>query len=248
MFRRVFNTIVEQCISESLVKGEGFAIDASLIRADASRQRASDRPIDWGSQETQNLAVKEYLAALDEQSDLNRPQKSVSLTDPMSQWSGAKGPAEFYYSTNYLIDVENNIVIDVEASPSTLKLEVATTRTMINRVEENHGLLSERLMGDTAYGAAANLDYLVNEKDIEPHIPVWDKSKRNDGTLSVSDFKWDETTNEYRCPQDKPLRHRWRNYKPDESGITKSNTMAYRSRQSDCKDCPLKVNAERTTG
>ena len=54
-------------------------------------------------------------------------------------------------------------------------------------------------MGDMAYGAAKNLGYLVEEKDIEPHIPVWDKSQRKDGTLSVSDFQWSEEADEYRC-------------------------------------------------
>ena len=93
----------------------------------------------------------------------------------MAPWSGAKGPAEFYYSTNYMIDIENNIILDVAASPSTNKLEVATTKTMIERIESNYGISPKRLMGNTAYGSAVNLGFLVEEKSIEPHVPVWDK-------------------------------------------------------------------------
>ena len=116
----------------------------------------------------------------------------------MSQWSSAKGPAQFYYSTNYLIDVETSVILDVEATPSTLSLEAGTTKTMVERVEKNHGLLPQRLMGDTAYGTAENLGYLVNEKAIEPHVPVWEKSNRTDKTFSISEFRWDGKANEYR--------------------------------------------------
>lgn len=121
-----------------------------------SRQRAEHSPVDWTPAKTESRAVQEYLAELDQNATLQRTQKSVSLTDSMAQWSGAKGPAEFYYSTNYMIDIENNIMLDVEASPSTHRLEVQTTRTMIDRIELNHGISPERLMGDKAYGAADN--------------------------------------------------------------------------------------------
>lgn len=155
LLRMVFDTVVRRCIEEELVKGEGFAIDASFIRADVSRQRAEHSPVDWTPAKTESRAVREYLDVLNQSTELNRPQKSVSLTDPMAQWSGAnKGPAEFYYSTNYMIDVENNIIMDAEASPSTHRLEFQTTRTMIERIEANHSIIPKRLMGDTAYGAA----------------------------------------------------------------------------------------------
>ena len=59
---------------------------------------------------------------------------------------------------------------------------------MIDRTEERFGLKPERLAGDTAYGSAPTLNWLVNEKGIAPHIPVIDKSKREDGTFSREDF------------------------------------------------------------
>jgi len=240
LLRMVFDTVVKRCIEEELVKGEGFAIDASFIRADVSRQRAESSPVDWTPARTESRAVREYLAELDHNTTLNRPQKSISLTDPMAQWSGAKGPAEFYYSTNYMIDIENNIILDVEASPSTHRLEVKTTRTMIERIESNHEISPKRLMGDTAYGAAENLGYLVDEKNIEPHVPVWDKTKRKDNTLSSGDFTWKSVDDEYQCPKGKPLRRRSRQYKHIKTVITKDNTIIYRSKVADCKDCPLK--------
>lgn len=240
LLRMVFDTVVKRCIEEGMVKGEGFAIDASFVRADVSRQRAERSPVDWTPSKVQTRAVKEYLEVLEQEATLNRPQKRVSLTDPMAQWSGAKGPAEFYYSTNYLIDVEDNIIMDVQASPSTNKLEVATTRTMIDRVETTHAIRPKRLMGDTAYGAAENLGFLVEEKQIAPHIPVWDKSQRKDNTFPVSDFQWDGEADQYVCPAAKALRRNRRQFKKPRVGITKDNTIIYRTSEADCKRCPFK--------
>lgn len=242
LFRFVFDGVVQRCMNEGLVKGEGFAIDASFVKADVSRQRAVDNDASsgWEPSTVESRAVREYVEALDEQPDLRRRQKSVSLTDPMAQWTAAKGPAIFSYSTNYIIDVENSIIMDVEASPSTNALEVKTTQTMIDRIELTHGIKPKRLLGDTAYGAAENLGYLVNEKDIEPHVPVMDKTKRKDGTFSSSDFLWDEKNDEYRCPADKTLKRNWRNFKVPRLGVTKEKTIIYRAVQADCELCPLK--------
>jgi hypothetical protein len=77
---------------------------------------------------------------------------------------------------------------------------------MLERVEERFDLKPARLIGDTAYGAAPMLGWLVDEKQIAPHIPVWDRTQRDDETLSSSDFQWDESADEYRCPLRKKRR------------------------------------------
>ena len=240
LLRYVFNTVVARCVEEGLVGGEGFAINASLVRADANKQRREDSPVDWTPSKVQNRAVKEYLELLDQDDAFNRKQKCVSLTDPMAQWSAAGGSAYFFYSTNYLIDVDNSIIMDVEASPSHRQLEVATTRTMIERVESLHDIRPERLMGDTAYGAADNLHYLVSDKNIEPHIPVWDKRQRKDDTFSINDFIWCEEKDEYRCPRGKSLYPRQRALNKSKEGTTNDTTIRYRSKVADCRHCPLK--------
>jgi len=240
LLRCVFDTVVSRCIDEELVKGEGFAIDASHVRADVAMQRYEESPVNWTPAKTTSRAVKEYLELLDTEPSLRRKQSRLSLTDPMCQWTAAKGRPNFVYSTNYMVDTEHSVILDVEASPSTHKAEVATTKTMIERIESNYRIRPDRLMGDTAYGAAANLGYLVEEKAIEPHIPAWEKSNRTDGTFPNSDFDWYPEANEYRCPEGKSLRHRRRNFATPHSGITKANTIIYRSSTKDCKQCVLK--------
>lgn len=241
-FRQLFESVLARCMAEGLVRGEGFATDASIIKADAQRQRGvpGNEPIDWGNPDEASRPVREYLAALEEANDPPAPTKSVSLTDPAASWTTRGGPAYFAYSTNYLIDLKAGIIVDVEASAVTSAAEVRATRTMIDRVEERFDLKPERLVGDTNYGTAALLTWLVDEKQIEPHVPVWDKTERHDGTLSSSEFEWNEQANEYRCPAGKALRSNWRPFKNFRTHVTKANTILYRSTQRDCAACPLK--------
>jgi hypothetical protein len=202
----VFERVVETCIAAGLVGGEGFAVDASLIVADANKQRSIPGK-DWdksGNAATTSRAVKEYLATLDDVA-FGAPReltpKFVSPSDPAAQWTAAmRGPAFFAYADNYLIDVKLGIIMDVEASHPIRQAEVGAAKMMIERTEERFGLRPERLTADTAYGSAANLNWLVNEKQIAPHIPVIDKSNRDDGTFSREDFTFDKVCDVCICP------------------------------------------------
>ena len=239
IFRTIFERVVGGCIGAGLVGGEGFAVDASLIVADANKQR-SIRGAQWSTAidpQTANRATKEYLATLDDAAfgaaSEVRP-KFVSPSDPAAQWTGAmRGPAFFGYADNYLIDVKVGIIMDVEATRAIRQAEVGAARTMIERTEQRFAIKPERLAGDTAYGSGANLDWLVNEAKITPHIPVNDKSKREDGTFSREDFPFDKERNVYICPAGKVL---------TTTGKLASDgeTLYYRPRVRDCRGCPLK--------
>ena len=219
--------------------GEGFAIDASLVKADANRQRGvPGAEADWSNRPSISRPVREYLAALDQSELEKNTPKNISLTDPAAQWSAAWGPAFYAYSANYLIDIAAGIVVDVEATPAHKIDEINATKTMIERVEERFDLKPDRLIGDTNYGTAEILGWMVDEKQIEPHVSVWDKTQRNDETLSSSDFQWDEQADEYRCPQGHVLRSQWRPFKNLRTHITKADTIIYRSSQVRLRDLP----------
>ena len=168
--RFVFEKVLQSCIDAGLVGGEGFAVDASVVKADASRQRHRNNNDDWGS----GPGVRDYLDGLqeDDNPSVARPKK-VSPTDPQARWTAAPGGPAFYaYSTNYLVDTDAGIVVDVEATPAHRTLEVQSTRTMIERVEDRFAMKAKKLIGDTAYGTAEFLGWMVNEKNIEPHVPI----------------------------------------------------------------------------
>ena len=121
-----------------------------------------------------------------------RSRSSCRKSDPAAQWTGAlKGHAFFAYATNYLIDLDHAVIVDVEASRAIRQAEVGAARTMIERTQDRFDLWPARLAADSAYGSAENLAWLVHERGIEPHIPVFDKSQRSDGTFSRSDFAYD---------------------------------------------------------
>src|SRR5256886_6757435 len=240
IFRGVFEHVVGACIGAGLVGGEGFAVDASLIVADANKQRSIP-----GSQWSKELdaehvsrAAKEYLSTLDAAAfgaASGVTPKFVSPSDPAAQWTGAmRGPAFFAYSNNYLIDVKVGIIMDVEASRAIRQAEVGASKTMIERTQERFDIKPERLAGDTAYGSGANLNWLVKDKDIAPHIPVIDKSKREDGTFSREDFTFDKDHNVYICPANKILTTTGK-------AVNDGETLLYRAKARDCRGCLLKA-------
>lgn len=245
ILRSVFESTVKTCMEKGLVGGEGFATDASIIRADANRQNHIDGgdDHDWtggaGSGGTgPSRAVSEYLKGLDREA---APPKEISLSDPASRLTAAVGrPAFFGWCTNYLIDVKHAVIMDVVATPALRTAEVNATKAMIDRVEQRFGVKPKRLIGDTAYGTAEMLGWMVKEKNIEPHVPVWDKGDREDGTFSRSDFAYDAASNSLTCPNGKRLLQFHRTYERERSGVTKANVRLYRASKHDCDACALK--------
>jgi transposase len=237
IFRHVFERVVETCIAAGLVGGEGFAVDASLIVADANKQRSIpgakwQKPSDPASR-----AVKEYLATLDDAAFGAASEvmpKFISPSDPAAQWTGAmRGPAFFAYADNYLVDVKFGVIVDVEASRAIRQAEVRAAKTMIERTQERFDLKPEYLAADTAYGSAAMLNWVVNEQKIAPHIPVIDKSQREDGTFSREDFRFDAERNIYICPAGKTLH--------TTGTMHDGNMLRYRASKFDCSICTFKM-------
>jgi transposase len=236
LFRRLFETVLRRCIREGLVGGEGFAVDASLIKADVNRQKGIEGEKGLPS-EAAGRAVKEYLAALDDAAFGAASEvtpKFISPADPAARWTGAHGGQAFFaYSTNYLIDVENAIIVDVEATTAIRQAEVLAARRMIERSMKRFNLYPARLMGDSAYGSADMLGWLVHEHGIEPHVTVFDKSARKDGAFSRDDFTYDHERDVYFCHGGKMLT-------TTGTLVNDDATMLYRARKHDCAGCALK--------
>ncbi len=240
IFRGIFERVVEACITAGLVGGEGFAVDASLIAADANKQRSIPGK-DWNKNralERASRAMQEYLATLDDAAfgaASDTTPKFVSPSDPAAQWTGAlRGAAFFAYSDNYLIDVKFGVIMDVEASRAIRQAEVCAAKIMIERTEERFDIKPELLAADTAYGSGPNLNWLVKDKDIAPHIPVIDKSKRQDGTFSREDFTFDKERNVYTCPANKTLTTTGKL-------VNDGETLLYVASRRDCRNCSLKA-------
>jgi transposase len=240
IFRKLFEAVVRACMSAGLVKGEGFAVDASVMEADASRYHGqAPGETDWSAPERQTRAVAEFLSSLDDEgSDADRKlPKVISPTDPCSAWTAkANKRVQFGYGLNYMIDLEHAVIVDVEATPARTYDEVAATRTMIDRTEMAFGLKPARLTADTAYGTGKLLAWLL-DRDITPHIPVWDRYQRTDGMFSHLDFTYDNARDVYICPNGRSL---------GTSGTVHDGRVRnYLSRPADCRVCNLKERCTR---
>jgi transposase len=237
ILRKVFEEVVCACMKAGLVGGEGFAVDATVIEADASRfQRVEGSEVDWTDKQRARRPVREYLAALESENPPINPDqgpKAMSPTDPSAAWTTrGRHKVMFGYSLNYLIDLEGPVILDVEETPTRISKEVDATETMIERTEERFALKPKHLAGDVAYGTGEMLGWLV-ERKIDPHIPVWDKSERDDGTFMRADFTYDKERDIYICPADKSLTTTGR--------MSDAKTLYYRASKRDCDPCPLKM-------
>jgi DDE family transposase len=216
---------------------------------DKKKRVPGDQLNAWPKAEEASRAVREYLTALDAaRSDegrgdkddggfssggRSRPPKEVSLTDPQAAWVARPGVDPFFaYDANYLIDNKAGIIVDAEGTRANRVVEIAVTQTMMDRVRRRFNLKPQRLAGDTAYGAVRLLKWLV-DRQIAPHIPVWDKSARSDGTFSRADFVFDRSRNIYICPNGKLLH--------TTGTVIDGGTLRYRASKHDCDLCALKM-------
>jgi transposase len=242
LLRKLFETVVARCMKERLVGGDAFAVDASMIAADAHRRRKVAKTEDLDP--TSSRAVAEFLSVLDDAAfGAATPvePKSISPVDPAARYTAAAdGPAVYAYSDNYLIDLKHAIIMDVEATTAIRQAEVGAAKTMLDRTAEQFDVTPDRLVADAGYGSAEMLGWLVDERGIEPHVKVFDKSERTDGTFSRSDFAFDAQNDLYVCPGGHELRRYRRVFLTPRDGIGKDDAIRYRASKRDCDACALK--------
>ncbi len=123
------------------------------------------------------------------------------------------------------------MILDVEATPTRISKEVDAAESMLQRTGERFALKPDHVAGDVAYGTGELLGWLV-EREIDPHIPVWDKSQRTDGSFSTADFAYDEAQDIYICPSGHPLTTTGHKYR--------GTRLHYLASVFDCRQCPLK--------
>jgi len=240
IFRRLFEAVVRTCMDAGLVKGEGFAVDASVMEANASRYHGkAPGEIDWSAPERQTRAVAEFLSSFDDENpDADRKvPKVISPTDPCAAWTAkANKRVQFGYGLNYMIDTAHAVIVDVEATPARTFDEVAATRTMIDRTETAFGLRPQRLAADTAYGTGRLIAWLL-DRAIAPHIPVWERYPPADGMFSRSDFAYDAERDAYICPNGSLLK--------TTGTIHDGRVRNYLSHPGECRVCTFKERCTR---
>lgn len=237
VYRVLFEDVVRQCQAAGLIGGEGFAVDGSLIGADANRDRRVNSPAEL---QTTSQPVRAYLAALDSGSEAvalrEGEAKYLSATDPEAAWNTKEGYGRFGYFTNYLIDNRHAVIVDVEATPARLSQEIVAAKAMLDRVEAKHGMTPSRLAADKAYGTGPFVAWLMGRK-VAAHIPIIDRQNQVEGILPREAFSYDPKSDSFTCPEGAILRKRGADYH--------NQAYSYRSRAEDCRLCAQKTACTR---
>lgn len=240
VLRRVFEIVVDRCAAFGLVGGEAAAVDGSTIAADANRMR-KDQPEamqkTWAAKEDIARPVRDYLdqLAADAREVQSGPQhkapKYLSETDPQSAWSIKDGPGRFSYETNYLIDTDHGIIMDVEATPARLSQEIVAAKKMLTRTAERHAFRPDALAADKSYGTGPFLAWLL-KRDIAPHVPVLDHKHQTDGKYGLSHFAYDAERDSFTCLEGHEMRLRSEDPAPQ--------IKRYRADTETCGACPIR--------
>ena len=166
LLRKLFETVVARCMKEGIVGGEAFAVDASMIVADAYRRRGVAKVEDLDP--TSSRAVAEYLSVLDDSAFGGATPvepKTISPTDPAAGYTAAADtPAVYAYSDNYLIDLKHAVIMDVEATTAIRQAEVGAAKAMLDRTAEQFEVAPSRLVADPGYGSAEMAGWLVDKR------------------------------------------------------------------------------------
>ena len=197
VLRRVFEMVVEKCVGFGFVGGTDAAVDGSTVQADASNRDRKAEPgrIEkiWEQRDEITRPVQAYLDQLAEAAPTDgpehKPPKYISETDPQAAWSLKDGPGRFSYETNYLVDTDHGIIVDVEATPARLSAR-RSSRPRPCCIAPPTGTITtpHRLAADKAYGTGPFLAWLF-KRETDPHVPVLDRTRQTGGKLDQGIFR-----------------------------------------------------------
>ena len=240
VLRHLFESVVEKCIGFGIVGGTDAAIDGSTIEADANRDRKDAPDVVekiWSRKDQVQRPVTDYLDKLADADGAaqpgpkKKPPKYISETDPEAAWSLKDGPGRFSYETNYLVDTDHGIIVDVEATPARLSQEIVAAKTMLGRSRDRHDFQPDRVAADGSYGTGPFLAWLL-KREVTPHVPVLDRQHQTKGKYDLSHFQYDPARDSFTCLEghEMPLRR-----------IRKGDRIkSYFAGKDTCGACPIK--------
>ena len=240
VLRSVFEMVPRCCMDAGLVGGAGALVDGSTVEADANRDKRAapgDLQAAWRMADDVTRPVRAYLEQLDAEASEEREgpvhpaPKVISQTDPQAAWSTKDGPGRFSYETNYLVDDQNAIIVDVEATPARLSQEIVAAKAMLERSRDRVGFAPASLAADKSYGTAPFLAWLL-ERNVTPFVPVLDRKGQTDGKLTRDEFAYDRARDCFVCPEGHNLILR--------SITPETGVKRYRPSASACRHCPRK--------
>jgi len=248
LFQRIFDEIVNQCVSQGLLTGRHLTVDSTYVQANAALK--SLEPI------VVTMGAGEYIEKLERENPVteepwepgddypHRGQKISngthrSKTDPDARLArkSLKANTQLYHGVTYVMDNRSRIIVGADVGKPDRKTDCEKALKQIRRIPFAFGIKPESLGADKGYSTGEFINALVKEK-VQPHIPIMDSRSQNDrGIYSIEQFSFDPGENRFLCPSGKELKY-W--------GIHKqSKQHVYRARTKDCKVCSRKAECTR---
>jgi len=248
LFQRIFDEIVNQCVSQGLLTGKHLTVDSTYVQANAALK--SLEPI------VVTMGAGEYIEKLERENPVteepwepgddypHRGQKISngthrSKTDPDARLArkSLKANTQLYHGVTYIMDNRSRIIVGADVGKPDRKTDCEKALKQIRRIPFAFGIKPESLGADKGYSTGEFINALVKEK-VQPHIPIMDSRSQNDrGIYSIEQFSFDPGENRFLCPSGKELKY-W--------GIHKqSKQHVYRARTKDCKVCLRKAECTR---
>jgi len=242
-FKRLFRRVVKACVAAGLVGGKTIHIDATLIRADVSWESMveehTDRVVAENALEAQAApGAQARVPVPPSKRRLGRPRtrpvkaKKRSTTDPEATLatSSHNRKLEPCFKDHIAVDDKSGVIVDVAVTTGEAN-EGKQLLEQIARVESNTGQVVAVVTADAGYAHAQNYAGL-EQRGIDAVIPPQPEN-RQVTKLPLRRFKYDAKHQVVRCPQGKKL------YRSHEARDQKG--WVYRSRVSDCRNCPLRA-------
>ena len=247
IFEKLFEQVLEKCISAGIVSGEHQSIDSTLVRANASLTSLEKKIEVIELKEYINKTYKENSGdekskkdnKSEEESDnggnnrLTKNKEYVSKTDSDSRMA-RKGdkPINMYYLTHYGVDSKNKVITEVLTTRADIK-DSTSLMTVFNhlkrRLSKNQKEVKQ-VSADKGYCSGKNLK-MLEEEGIIPYIPK-QRNVNTIGGIDKEEFKYDEQSDTYQCPQQKQLSYR--GYRKNKESIV------YKTKKGECTKCPIR--------
>lgn len=234
VFEKLFKQTITQCLKAGLIDGSKLHVDASLVRADASKNSVIE------------IAAQETLAKLDEEPlPKRRPSGSInqsrrSTTDPDSTLvrHGA-GKSEPSYKNHRVVDDKSGVITAMKTTTGAVN-EAHELVNLTEEHEKNTGTEAKVVVADSLYGTTENFT-MLGDMGIVTHMGDLRSRQRNhhtEGIFPQSAFKYDRKRDCYTCPAGQTLVYNGSDY------VRGYNE--YAARKEVCAGCHLRSQCTRS--
>lgn len=226
MFEKFFLSIIEQCREMGLINSNSVMTDSTLFQANASLSSMKLK-------ESKDNVVTEDKSVRKKRKLSNKTH--LSYSDPDATLAFKKGTVRsLKYKAHICGDSNSRVITAIEVTTGAVH-DSQTYIGQLNYLKDKINIDLHEAIADSAYGSGELLTSL-KEMNIKTNIPLFSSRSGSAKQSQLQDFKFNKQENHFICPEGKILK----------ACNSKTETIYYVSKTSDCKGCPLKETCQAT--